>query len=144
MFLMNLRTLRSWLMMHEFEMFINLFGILIFSILLCVKYDFNATNSSFKWIYVFLPLFLIDILQTYFNFIVFLRLYREHELKTAILHFIFRSIVLLLKFLFKILLYLSIDGDITIKFAYITLPIFLLLTIFLFKSCTLKKFDTID
>jgi hypothetical protein len=144
MFLMNLKTLRSWLMMHEFEMFMNLIGILIFSILLCLKYDFYLNNVSFKWSYVFMPLFFVDSLQAYFNFIVFIRLYKEYELKTALIRFIFTMIILLLKFLFKILLYFSINGDITIKYGYITLPIFLLMVIFLFKSCTLKKFDTIE
>lgn len=144
MFLMNLKTLRTWLLMHEFEMFINLIGTLVFSVLLCIKYDFNTDNANFKWIYVFIPLFLIDSLQVYFNLIVFLRLYKEYELKRALIRFIFTLSILLLKFLFKILLYLSVNGDISIKFGYITLPIFLLLTIFLFKSCTLKKFDTIQ
>jgi hypothetical protein len=145
MFLMNLKTLRSWLMMHEFEMLINLIGIFIFTILLCIKYDLDLVlNSQFRWIYVFTPLFFIDALQAYFNFIVFIRLYKEYELKTAIIRFIFTMFILLLKFLFKILVYFTIMGEITPKFAYINLPIFLLFSILMCKSCTLKNFDIIE
>lgn len=142
MFLMSLKTLRTWLMMHEFEMLINLFNLIIFTILLAIKVDANPSN--FKWIYVFIPLFLIDFLQTYFHFIVFIRMYKEYELKRALVRFVFTLIMLILKFLFKILLFYTINGDINIKFAYISLPIFLFLIILLFKSCTLKNHDVID
>ena len=129
-------------MMTEFEMIINILGMLVFSILLCIKVDLSPTAATnLTWTNVFTPLFVVDGLQAYFLFIVFIRLVRDKELKAAIVRLILTGVMLSLRFTFKLLLHHSVSGLTIIKFTYISLPIFFILVILLFKSCTLKKYD---
>lgn len=138
MLLLSLKILRKWLMMTEFEMFLNVFAILASTIVLCIKID--VYPHTIKWSHVFMPLFVCDGLQVYFNFIVFIRMYREStQHKLALLYFIFTSIILVLKFLFKILLYYEISGFTRIQFSLISIPLFFLFGILMCRTCLLRN-----
>ena len=182
MFLMNIKTLCRWLVMTEFEMFLNMLGFFIFSILLCIRvdsYDRLDDNSAnmLKWFHVFLPLFIVDLLQANFISIVFIRQLKENQAKDGILRLLISIMFLLSRFSFKLSLYFLIKRSsfervyfsnnsnldinhgnrnldeminfnytfrilLPYKFQYVATPLFVHLSLLLFRSCGLKKYQT--
>ena len=134
---MNMKTICRWLVMTEFELFLNLLGFFVFTILLCIKLDssgINIHNQSFNlidfehtqltWSKVFLPLFLVDILQLNFCTIVFIRQLHENLKRDALLHFIISCLFLLSRIAFKILLFIFVTKTIEINAKLIMSPKF--------------------
>jgi ribonuclease P/MRP protein subunit RPP20 len=174
---MNMKTICRWLVMTEFELFLNLIGFFVFTILLCIKLDSNQAfnlidfeHTQLTWFKVFLPLFLVDILQLNFCTIVFIRQLNENLKRDALLRFIISCLFLLSRVSFKILLfifvtktiemnaklimspkfsyYLMKSGDgsnlnlnLAFKFSYVSTPLFFHLNLLLFRSCNLKKYQ---
>jgi ribonuclease P/MRP protein subunit RPP20 len=142
---MNLKTICKWLSMSEFELFLNLNGLLIFSILLCLKID--GYVSFLTWFHVFLPLFIVDIMQANFIMIVFIHEYlKKMQFKTAFFESVLPSICLFTRFILKMLIYFlimksSMDQEIiAAKYQLISIPIYFNLIMLLFRSCSLKVF----
>ncbi len=113
MFLMNIKSVCRWILMTEFELFFNLVGLLVFTILLCIKLDsinylVDDQHTHLTWFKVFSPLFFIDILQLNFCTIVFIRQLNENLKRDALLHFIVSCLLLLCRISFKIGLYLFV------------------------------------
>lgn len=181
MLIMNLKTLSRWLLMTEFEMFLNVISFTVFSILLCLRLDFcsnieddnnmnNCSGLSLKWFYVFLPLFLVDLLQANFISIVFMRQMRENKSREGIVRLFFSLLFLMTRFLFKFAIYFLVTRSIykTVKidshgevsedasnfyyYSYIVktpfrfqapaMSFFLHLSVLMFRSCCLKKFQS--
>ena len=186
---MNIKTLSRWLTMTEFEMLLNVICFTIFSILLCVRLDFypNIEDSSnlniLKWLHVFLPLFLVDLLQANFITIVFMRQLKEKKLKEGLVRLFFSLLLLLCRFLFKLSVFFLVtrstfkvlktiesntqpvwaslddpqyysnnspiidfhyvyDVKKAFKFQLAAMPLFLHLSILMFRSCCLKKYQS--
>lgn len=149
MFLMNLKTICRWLVMTELEIFINLVGLIVFTILLTIKLDLN---SDLDWFKVFLPLFLSDFLQANFCSILFIRQMISNQRKSAILRIVLAGFLLFTRFSFKFACYYlisksnlnygsssSFKPSFAFKFQYASIPLFLHLIVIMFKSCALKK-----
>ncbi len=146
---MNIKTVTRWLVMSEFEMFLNVLGLFITTILLCLKLD--KFDSSTSWELVFMPVFVADGLQTYFCIIVFIREFFEYgkfrDLE-AVVRLINSGIFLVTRFLFKLFVYLILvnegnDSSDKRRFHYATFPLFLHLVLLIFRSCRLKKYQVL-
>lgn len=146
----------KWLSITPFEILIHLISILIFSILLTITIDGNfefmmIQNSNnvtdihhdtfphqpqkpqIDWFKLFSILFCADILNTYFCFIMILRMYINHQ--TAI-HKIFWSLnFILLTGLFKYLIALKLNETKHLEWMEVSSPIFVLLQLFALKAC---------
>jgi hypothetical protein len=137
-----MKTLRSWFLMTEYELLMNTLSVLVATILLVLKMDFPSMKLT--WSHVFMPLFIVDGLQVYFLIMVVFRFYYENTVKAIVIRLLLNLIVLILKFLFKFLLYLKATHVVSIKYAFISLPIFLICIFLLFKTCSLNRnFDVI-
>ncbi len=173
---MNIKTLCRWLVMTEFEMFLNILSFIIFSILLCIRVDSydrleDSNANMLKWFHVFLPLFIVDLLQANFISIVFIRQMKENQAKDGILRLLISIMFLLSRFSFKLSLYFLIQRSsfervyfnnnhsqnldelinsnsftylilMPYKFQYVATPLFIHLSLLLFRSCGLKKYQT--
>jgi len=188
MFLMNLKTIARWLVMTEFEMLLNILCFTVFSILLCIRLDGypnieDALNSTadLKWSHVFMPLFLIDLLQANFITIVFMRQLKESRSKEGIVRLFFSLLLLMTRFMFKVSVYFLISRSTfkivkvvdrenshslsssdnfqsmnnnnfyytynvrtPFRFQLAATPIFLHLSILMFRSCCLKKYQSFN
>jgi hypothetical protein len=143
MFLLNLRTLRAWFLMTEYEMFLNVLSVFVATLLLALKIDSSSTGLT--WLHVFLPLFIVEGLQVYFLFMVAFRFYYESKIANVLHILLVCAVVVTLKFLAKLLLYLNTTHTVSIKYALTSLPVFFILIFLLFRSCTLnRKFNTIE
>ena len=143
---MNIKSVTRWLVMTEFEMLLNVLGVFIFTVLLCLKIDLGYDLS---WRYILMPMFVADAMQAYFCIIVFLRQFFEFQTKPAILRFIISSLFLATRLLFKLFVYLILTGNKNdennkFRFHYATFPLFLHLTLLMFRSCCLKKYKILN
>ncbi|CAF0969809.1 unnamed protein product [Brachionus calyciflorus] len=139
MFLIRLKSVCRWLVMTEFEIFLNFIAILIFTILLVIKLDMN--NESLTWFKVFLPLFIVDLLQANFCSILFIRQLMANQKKHGILRLVVSSLLLLSRFMFKLSTFQivnSSNGE-AFKFQLAIIPVYFHLVILMFKTCGLKK-----
>ena len=139
---MNIKSLTRWLVMTEFEMLLNVVGILIFSILISIKLDFN---DNITWKEVFAPLFIADGLQAYFCVIVFIRQLSESETKDAVFRYIISFLLLASRVSFKLLTFFVVTGpngnEKNFKFQYVAIPLFFHLSLLMLRSCRLKKYQ---
>lgn len=139
--LFALQELVRWLGLTVFEMLIHLIALLIFSVFLALRLDGYAFASTSPgsydiWI-VFSPLFIADALCTYFNVIVFIRLYFEGHVKEAIARTIWSSALLFVWSLFKVLLCRKLAGTSNLDYSEIMSPIFLVLQLIAIRACQL-------
>jgi ribonuclease P/MRP protein subunit RPP20 len=145
-----------WLSITPFEILIHLISLLIFTILLTLTiegeidllmvhpgqaHNGTADSDSYRgsdkptidWFKLFSVLFCADILNTYFCFIIILRLFINHQ--TAI-HKIFWSLnFILLTGLFKYLIALKLNETKNLEWMEVASPIFVLLQLFALKAC---------
>lgn len=144
----------KWLSITPFEILIHLISLLIFSILLTLTIDGNfefmmvqhGNNTQdfnlnlpkaaprIDWFKLFAVLFCADILNTYFCFIMILRMYINHQ--TAI-HKIFWSLnFILLTGVFKYLIALKLNDETKhLEWMEVSSPVFVLLQLFALKAC---------
>lgn len=148
MFLMNMKSVTRWLVMTEFEMLLNIVGLFATTILVCLKLDYAYAVS---WKLVIMPMFVGDALQAYFCIIVFIRQFFQYQAKPAVLRLIISSLFVAIRFSFKIYVYLilnvdseSSDNEGLKRFDYGSFPLFLHLTMLIFRSCQLKKDKILD
>lgn len=161
----KLTELTKWTSLSQFEIFNNLVWFLIFTIYLTVKLTLrdssqfsgihNLDNSTdyishnhhnnyqhynkadIEWFKVFIPLFVSDLLNTYFCIIVTIRLIHANKLKIA-LHRLFWSVnFLMLNILFKYLLCLKLSAQSGsgLEYAEVFSPIFILFVIYCSRLC---------
>jgi hypothetical protein len=135
--------------MTEFELFLNLVGLILFSILLCIKIDSNLSDQEVSWLQVFVPLFLVDLFQFNFCTILFIRQLKEsRQRKEALIRFTLSTLFLLARLSFKVSLYFLIEKSqgkqrLQFKFQYSAVPIFFHMSLLFLKSCSLKKYQTL-
>ncbi|XP_069465949.1 transmembrane protein 203 [Ambystoma mexicanum] len=132
--LFSLRELVQWLGFAQFEFFLHLFAVLIFSVLLALKVDGFATGLS--WWNVFIPFFTADGLSTYFTTIVSVRLFQEGDKRMAVLRLFWILTVLSLKFVFEMLLCQKlVEQSRDLWFGLIMSPMFILLQLIMIRAC---------
>ncbi len=143
---MNIKTLTSWLVMSEFEILLNFLGLLVTTILLCLKLD--NFDPSISWKFVFLPVFAVDGLQAYFCTIVFIREYFESKAwqgVEAVFRLINSGIFLGARFIFKLFVYHILENgggeseNGRHRFQYAAFALYTHLVILIFRACRLKK-----
>ena len=129
----TLKELVRWFGMTVFEIWIHLVSILIFSVLAVLKHE-NIMTSTTWWI-VFLPLFIADGLNAYFCMIVFIRQYKEEDLRQAGLRFFFSVLSFSLLFTFKFLMCQKLSYSASLTHTEVIAPVFPLLVILSIRSC---------
>ena len=80
----TIQEIVRWLGLTVFEIWVNLNALLIFTILLALKFDHKSEVHHYGWWTVFFPLFAADALNAYFCIIVFIRMQLERSLKAAL------------------------------------------------------------
>ena len=116
-----------------FEIWIHLVSIFIFSILAVLKHEEVLTSAS--WWSVFTPLFVADGLNAYFCMIVFIRQYKEEDLRQAGLRFFFSILSFSLLFTLKFLLCQKVSSSAILTHTEVIAPVFPLLVILSIRSC---------
>lgn len=149
-----------WLGITPFEILINLFSFFLFSILLTLTVDghtdffminpqhngtdhdvyrsegFQNTKPVIDWFSLFLVLFCADIFNSYFCFIVILRMYLQN---LQSMHKLFWTVnFILLTGLFKYLIALKLTGT-SLEWTEVCSPIFVLLQLFALRACQIKN-----
>lgn len=126
-----------WLGITVFEIWINLIALVVFTILLALKFDSNTEFMHSSWWIIFSPLFASDALNAYFCVIVFIRMQLENSLKVALLRASWSGTFLLMTFLFKFLLCKKLMGQVTLEYSEIFAPLFILLQLIAVRACQL-------
>lgn len=136
----KLSELVRWLGLTEFEIFINLSTLLIFSIVLAMKIAGHIIDQHVDWFGVFLPLFAGDILNGYFCVIVGIRMYLDNDNKRKALHrWLWSAKVIVLTAVFKFLLCLKLSGAPNLDYSEVFAPIFVLLQLIAVRACQLSN-----
>lgn len=145
MFLLSLKTVCKWLSMTEFEVLLNLLGMLTFTLLLALKLDYFYQQIT--WFYVFLPLFLADLFQANFISIVFIRQVLDNQTKNGVFRLVTSAILLGARFIFKCSIFYILKNMTsnaysppTLRLQFLGIPIFFHLGFIMLRSCGLKKY----
>ncbi|XP_044740572.1 transmembrane protein 203 [Chrysoperla carnea] len=125
-----------WLRLSIFEIWIHLISITIFSILLPLKLD-NYLDE-YNWFIIFIPLYVCDILNAYFNVILVIRLYLENSFKVAFVRAFSSSAYFILPIFFKILLCKKLEGE-PLEYSEVFAALFVLLQLMAIKACQLNN-----
>ncbi|CAL1530875.1 unnamed protein product [Lymnaea stagnalis] len=129
--LLRLKEIIQWTRMTAFELFLHLLSILIFSVLVAAKIEGHLGAS---WSTIFSPLFICDGLNAYLCLIVFVRQYREYDLKQASLRVASSLAVIGLIFTFKLLLCQKlVTGNLSCSEVFA--PLFVLSKILMIRAC---------
>jgi hypothetical protein len=130
--LFTLNEIVQWLGMTAFEIWIHLVTLLVFSILSVLKYE---SVISITWWSTFTPLFIADGLNCYFCMIIFIRMIKDTDLRTASIRFLSSMLYLTLLFVFKILLCQKLSKTRIISSSESMAPIFILLQLVMIRAC---------
>ncbi|PKU32094.1 hypothetical protein llap_17601 [Limosa lapponica baueri] len=132
--LFSLRELVQWLGFATFEIFLHGLALLVFSVLLVLKVDGQA--SALSWWVVFTPFFAADGLSTYFTTIVSVRLFQDGEKRLAVLRLFWILTILSLKFVFEMLLCQKlVEHTRELWYGLIMSPVFILLQLLMIRAC---------
>ncbi|EDW66081.1 transmembrane protein 203 [Drosophila novamexicana] len=140
----KLSELVRWLGLTEFEILVNLCGLLVFTITLVFKISGTFNNIMPElmcdWFSIFSPLFFIDICNAYFCVIVGIRMYLDSDNKRKALHrFMWSTYFLVLIAIFKYLLCLKLSGKTGLEYSEVFSPIFVLLQLVAVRACQLPN-----
>ena len=128
----TLEELVKWLGVTVFEIWLNLATLLVFTVLLTLKLEEALTTS---WWNVFVPLFLADGLNAYFCTIVFIRMYREGEIKKAGVRLASSVVCLVCLFVFKLLFCQKLNNPKTLSYSEVFASLFVALQILMVRAC---------
>ncbi|KFP35591.1 Transmembrane protein 203, partial [Chlamydotis macqueenii] len=129
--LFSLRELVQWLGFATFEVFLQGLALLVFSVLLVLKVDGEA--SALSWWVAF---FAADGLCTYFTTIVSVRLFQDGEKRLAVLRLFWILTILSLKFVFEMLLCQKLmEHTRELWYGLIMSPVFILLQLLMIRAC---------
>lgn len=136
----KLSELVRWLGLTEFEIFINLCALFLFSLTLAFKIDGRFEEYLTDWFIVFSPLFCADVMNAYFCVIVAIRMYLAIDNKRKALHrFMWSTYFLVLITIFKYLLCLKLSGQTGLEYSEVFSPIFVLLQLVAVRACQLPN-----
>lgn len=131
----TIHELVRWLGLTIFEIWINLISILLFTILLVIKFNPKVDMYSNNWWLIFFPLFSGDALNTYFCIIIFIRMLLETSLKAALLRISWSITFLFMTLLFKFLLCKKLMGQISLDYCEVFAPLYILLQLIAIRAC---------
>jgi len=131
----TIQEIVRWLGLTVFEIWTNLIALLLFTILLALKFDPNTDVYSYSWWTVFFPLFASDALNAYFCIIIFIRMQLESSLKNALLRISWSATFLFMIFLFKFLLCKKLMGQVSLDYSEIFAPLYILLQLIAVRAC---------
>jgi len=131
----TLKELLQWFGMTVFEMWISLSSILVFTILLALRFEGLLQVS---WWAIFSPLLISDTLNAYFCVIVFIRMYLDGTYKSAILRAMWSFSLIGSLFMFKFLLCKKLEGSLTLEHSEVMTPVFILLKFIIIRACQLQ------
>ncbi len=153
--MLSFTEFHSWFSIRPIELLFILSGWLTFSILLVLREDFNQSNSINNF-YLFLPLFLTNVIHLYFVLIVLLRIWFEQKQRTGltttytcrlIIHKLFIHVPLIVcLMIFNYLLYKAFsDGQSTTIHAFVhcMVPLYLFAGWMFLKIFICKKQNNI-
>ncbi|CAG5135699.1 unnamed protein product [Candidula unifasciata] len=129
--LLKLKEVIQWTRMTAFELFLQLLSILVFSVLVATKIEGHLTAP---WPTIFTPLFICDGLNAYLCLIVFVRQYREYDLKQASLRVASSLVVIAMIFTFKLLLCQKLVTG-SLNCSEVFAPLFVLSQILMIRAC---------
>lgn len=136
----KLIELVRWLGLTEFEIMINLCGLLVFTITLALRISNTVSETVLDWFTIFSPLFCIDVCNAYFCVIVGIRMYLDTDNKRRALHrFMWSTYFLFLVSIFKYLLCLKLTGQTGLEYSEVFSPIFVLLQLVAVRACQLPN-----
>lgn len=136
----KLSELVRWLGLTEFEIMVNLCGLLVFTITLALRISGTIGKHTVDWFTIFSPLFCIDICNAYFCIIVGIRMYLDSDNKRKALHrFMWSTYFLFLVAIFKYLLCLKLSGQTNLEYSEVFSPIFVLLQLVAVRACQLPN-----
>ena len=121
----------KWFGMTVFEIFMYLISCLIFTVLCVLKYE----DIIVSWWHVFIPLFTGAGLNAYFCVIVFIRMYKKKDYRTAGLRLIYSLVSLMCLFVFELLFCLKLESSRRLSYSEIFAPIFVLLQLMMARAC---------
>ncbi|KFD54872.1 hypothetical protein M514_04306 [Trichuris suis] len=119
-----------------FELWMQLAGALMFSVLLVLKMELGLPWS---WCTVFSPLFVVSVLNAFFTLIVFLRQYfGEESVKLAAFRLITVGLLVGLTATTQMVICLRLEFGSSLSHAVTLCPVYVLLFVLLFRSCLLQ------
>ncbi|KAL1494466.1 hypothetical protein ABEB36_010062 [Hypothenemus hampei] len=131
----SVRDVSKWLGLHLFVMCIMLVSVLVFTIILVIKFDPNIETPANDWWVIFSPLFVGDALCAYFCVIIFLRIILEITIKRSILKLCWSVTFLTLIFVFKFLLCKKLLAQLSLDYSEVFAPLYILLQLIAFRAC---------
>ena len=127
----TLKEIVKWFGMTVFEIWMYLTCTLLFTILTVLKYE-HLVNS---WWQAFIPLFTCAGLNAYFCVIVFIRMYRKKEYRTASVRLLYSLITIICLFVFQLLFCLKLESSARLTYSEVFAPIFVLLQLIMVRAC---------
>ena len=127
----TLKEIVKWFGMTVFEIWLYLVTFLIYTILAVLKYE----KLMDSWWHVFIPLFTCAGLNSYFCVIVFIRMYKRKDYRTAGLRLLYSLVTLVCVFVFELLFCLKLESSTRLTFSEVFAPIFVLLQIMMVRAC---------
>lgn len=131
----TIQEIVRWLGVTVFEIWTNLIALLLFTILLALKFDADTEVFNYSWWTVFFPLFASDALNAYFCIIIFIRMQLESSIKAALLRLSWSATFLFMIFLFKFFLCKKLMGQVTLDYSEIFAPLYILLQLIAVRAC---------
>lgn len=131
----TIQEIVRWLGLTVFEIWINLNAMVIFTILLALKFDYHSEVHLFTWWTIFFPLFAADALNAYFCIIVFIRMQLESSLKASLQRLAWSANFIFMMFIFKFLLCKKLMGQYSLDYSEIFAPIYILLQLVAVRAC---------
>ena len=128
----SLKELVRWFGVTVFEIWMNLAALLIFSILAVLKHEEMITSS---WWLVFVPLFTCDGLNAYFCIIVFIRMYKEKDYRSAGLRLLSSLLCLVCFFICKFLFCQKLNNEEVYSHSEVFAPAFIPFVAMMIKAC---------
>ena len=127
----TLKEIVKWFGMTVFEIEMYLVSCLVFTILTVLKYE----GFIDTWWHVFIPLFTGAGLNAYFCVIVFIRMYKKKDYRTAGLRLIYSLVSLVCLFVFELLFCLKLQSSRRLTYSEIFAPVFVLLQLMMARAC---------
>ncbi|XP_065829171.1 transmembrane protein 203-like [Oscarella lobularis] len=137
--LFSYKELSLWFGMAPFEIWIDLMGLIVFSILLPMKIEDVITGS---WWYVFLPLFAAIGLNAYFSLIVFVRVWTHNGKNRALVRILWNYMISGLILAFLLLLCFQLEQKIHTSYGAVMSPLFAAVVLLLIRGCQVNEART--
>ncbi|KAB0793334.1 hypothetical protein PPYR_12954 [Photinus pyralis] len=131
----TIQEIVRWLGLTVFEIWINLNALVVFTVLLALKFDHHSEVHYFTWWAIFFPLFAADALNAYFCVIVFIRMQLESSLKASLQRLAWSANFIFMMFIFKFLLCKKLTGQLSLDYSEIFAPVYILLQLVAVRAC---------